>query len=185
MVDGGVIAFRVTDGAERWVRDGGTGIRSWRIVRTDDGPHAAPPCAGWSCDRTSPPFRTMRIEAGTPDHYFEQLGPTRRSSVLVLRDLIRTIWPGAREALVNDMPTYFVDGLAVFALADQKNYLCLYVLPYDLLDAFRNELKAFNHGRSCIRFRRVDDDAIDLCERVIRYVGAMHHQSRVLQAARG
>lgn len=127
----------------------------------------------------------MQIAASTPDHYFEQVASTRRDAVLELRGLIRSVWPQAREALVNGMPTYFIDGRAVFALADQKNYLCLYVLPYDLLDAFRNELKAYNHGRSCIRFRRIDEAAHDLCGRLVRYVGAMHHQSRVKADLRG
>jgi uncharacterized protein YdhG (YjbR/CyaY superfamily) len=126
----------------------------------------------------------MRIDAATPDQYFDQVGPARKASLLVLRDRIRTIWPKAVEDLALGMPTYHLDGKAVFALADQKNYLCLYVLPYDLLDAFRNDLKAYNHGRSCIRFRKVDDDALDLCERAIRFVGAMHATSQVRQVVR-
>lgn len=126
----------------------------------------------------------MRIEAHTPDHYFQQVGEARRASVLVLRDLIRSIWPKVVEDLSMGMPTYHLDGRPVFALADQKNYLCLYVLPYDLLDAFRNDLKAYNHGRSCIRFRKVDDAALDLCERAIRFVGAMHATSQVRQVMR-
>ncbi|MBK9288355.1 MAG: DUF1801 domain-containing protein [Flavobacteriales bacterium] len=126
----------------------------------------------------------MKIDARSPDHYFEQLGPMRRDQVVALRERIRSTWPQVKEDLVMGMPTYHLDGQAVFALADQKNYLCLYVLPYDLLDAFRNELKAYNHGRSCIRFRNMDEAALDLCSRIVRYVGAMHGESKLKQVAR-
>jgi uncharacterized protein YdhG (YjbR/CyaY superfamily) len=126
----------------------------------------------------------MRIEAGSPDQYFEQVGSERKASLLVLRERIRMTWPNVKEDLVSGIPTYHLDGQAVFALADQKNYLCLYVMPHDLLDAFRNELKAYNHGRSCIRFRRVDDAALDLCERIVRYVGGMLASSQVSRAVR-
>ncbi len=126
----------------------------------------------------------MRSTATSADQYFDQVGEARKASLLVLRERLRLTWPAVKEDLSLGMPTYHLEGRAVFALADQKNYLCLYVLPHDLLDAFRNELKAYNHGRTCIRFRRVDDQALDLCERIIRYVGAMHGTSKVRQVER-
>jgi uncharacterized protein YdhG (YjbR/CyaY superfamily) len=134
---------------------------------------------------TSRPLNArMKIDARTPDHYFDQVEPLRQVQLLALRERIRRIWPKVKEDLAHGMPTYHLDGHPVFALANQKNYLCLYVLPHDLLDAFRNELKAYNHGRSSIRFRRIDEDAMDLCDRIVRYVGAMRSESKLRQAVR-
>jgi uncharacterized protein YdhG (YjbR/CyaY superfamily) len=126
----------------------------------------------------------MKIDATSPDHYFDQLVPERKAQLLELRERIRSIWPKVKEDLSMDMPTYHLEGRTLFALGNQKNYFCLYVIPTDLLDAFRNELKAYNLGRSCIRFRRLDDDALDLCGRIVRYVGGMQGEGTMRRAER-
>lgn len=126
----------------------------------------------------------MKIDATSPDHYFQQVEPVRMEQLLALREKIRSTWPKVKEDLSLGMPTYHLEGQAVFAMANQKNYLCLYVMPHDLLDAFRNELKAYNHGKSCIRFRRLDEPSLDLCARIVRYVGAMHAESKLRQVAK-
>jgi hypothetical protein len=126
----------------------------------------------------------MKIDATSPDHYFDQLGPERKAQLLELRERIRSTWPKVKEDLAMGMPTYHLEGRSLFALGNQKNYFCLYVMPTDLLDAFRSELKGYNLGRSCIRFRRLDEDALDLCGRIVRYVGGMHTESTLHRAER-
>jgi uncharacterized protein YdhG (YjbR/CyaY superfamily) len=104
--------------------------------------------------------------------YLNDLPDDRRNALLIVRELILAIWPQAREELVNNMPTYHLDGLQLCALANQKHFMVLYIAPYDLLTPFKNELKKYNCGRTCIRFREITGELLDLFDRVVKYTGS-------------
>ena len=114
----------------------------------------------------------MNTSSDSPDDHFNAQPPDRREQLLELRALIRTIWPKVKEDMSMGMPTFLLDGRPFCGLANQKHYMALYIVPYDLLTAFKMELKAYNCGRSCIRFRRLDDEKMIFFERVIKYTGS-------------
>lgn len=121
----------------------------------------------------------MRIAPFTARDYYVQLPTDRREALERIRTCILQLWPAAKEDMAYGMPTYSLDGKPLFALASQKHFLVLYVIPYDLLDAFKHELVLYNRGKSCIRLRRVDEAALALLDRVVRFVGATHTESRL------
>jgi hypothetical protein len=47
-------------------------------------------------------------------------------------------------------------GGALFALAAQKYYVGLYVMATQALNDMANELSAIDHGKGCLRFKRLD-----------------------------
>ena len=51
------------------------------------------------------------------------------------------------------MPTYGRDGIAEIAWASQKQYISLYVMRGDVLDAHREQLAHLSVGKGCIRYR--------------------------------
>ena len=53
------------------------------------------------------------------------------------------------------MPTYDYKGAMLCAFASQKQYMSLYVEPR-VLDRHRKELHALSLGKSCIRFKSID-----------------------------
>ena len=69
-----------------------------------------------------------------------------------LRQTILEVFPGVVENMDYKLPTYSIKNTRVCAIASQKNYRALYVMNYDLLGHFNEELQRFNWGRSCIRF---------------------------------
>lgn len=117
--------------------------------------------------------------------YFERLPEDRREALGALRSRIRHVWPDAVEDHSYGMPTYHLKGQPLFALASQKHFMVLYVLPYDLLDAFKNDLKVHDCGKSCIRFKRLDPVLFDLFDRIIKYTGSQLHLSRVTARPNG
>ena len=92
----------------------------------------------------------------TSHEYFEQLTAERQLPLARIRQLIRKHWPKAKEDMSYGMPTYHLGGQPVFALASQKNHITFYVMPYDLLNAFKHDLRTRNCGKSCIRFKRAE-----------------------------
>ncbi len=126
----------------------------------------------------NPPGKMCSARAQLQD-YFERMPEDRREALGTLRGLIKRTWPDSDEDFAYGMPTYHLDGKPVFGLADQKHFMALHVIPYDLLSAFKNELRTMDCGKSCIRFRQLDEATFALLDRVVKYVGSQRHLSRI------
>lgn len=118
-----------------------------------------------------------RSEASTVEDYLDELPPERREVVRTLRDVIRARLPeGFVETMNWGMITYEVpletypdtyngQPLMYAALAAQKQYYAVYLTtPYQdpetaswLEDRFREAGKKLDMGKSCLRFRTLDD----------------------------
>jgi hypothetical protein len=118
-----------------------------------------------------------RSQAATVEEYVEALPPARREVIAALRALIRASLPaGYEEAMafgmigygvpLADYPnTYNRQPLSYVALAAQKNYFALYLTcVYGdpererwLREQFRAAGKRLDMGKSCVRFRSLDD----------------------------
>jgi hypothetical protein len=65
------------------------------------------------------------------------------------------------------MPTYSLDGF-LFALASQKQYMALYISDTDLLEEYRSRFGELSLGKSCIRFRKLEDFPLDVTEELLQ-----------------
>jgi uncharacterized protein YdhG (YjbR/CyaY superfamily) len=113
------------------------------------------------------------------DLYYGGLPGDRRDALLAIRQLIRRIWPSTIEDMYYEMPTFHLDGQPLCAIASQKHFMALYVMNYDLLDAFKNDLKVYDRGKSCVRFKRLEPETYDLLDRMIKYIGSQLALSKV------
>ncbi|MEV0650455.1 DUF1801 domain-containing protein [Phytomonospora sp. NPDC050363] len=122
----------------------------------------------------------MRSEAETVDEYVAALPDGRREAVAAVRGLILANLPeGYREEMSFGMIGYVVplerhpdtyngQPLAYAALASQKNHMSLYLMSVygEAGEAFRERWaasgKKLDMGKSCVRFRSVDDLALDV-----------------------
>lgn len=113
----------------------------------------------------------MKPSKVTVDAYFNALEEERRETLQRVRGLIHAAWPRIVEDMALGIPTYHLDGEPLCSLAAQKHFMALYIMPYDLLNAFTTDLKVHDTGRSCIRFKRLDDRTTLLFDRIIKYCG--------------
>jgi uncharacterized protein YdhG (YjbR/CyaY superfamily) len=113
------------------------------------------------------------------DLYYGGLPGDRRDALLAIRQLIRRIWPSTIEDMYYEMPTFHLDGQPLCAIASQKHFMALYVMNYDMLDAFKNDLKVYDRGKSCVRFKRLEPETYDLLDRMIKYIGSQLALSKV------
>lgn len=124
----------------------------------------------------------VRSTASTPDEYLALLPEDRRAALAAVRDVInRNLPAGYREGMSYGMigwyvplerfpDTYNGQPLGLAALASQKQYLSLYlnsVYGDPTTEAwFRQRWtesgKPLDMGKSCVRFRTVDDLALDV-----------------------
>jgi len=74
--------------------------------------------------------------------------------------------PSAVESIRYKMPTYDYEGAMLCAFASQKQYMSLYVEPR-ILDGYRTALQHLNVGKSCIRFKSIDQLPLNLVRTVL------------------
>jgi hypothetical protein len=130
--------------------------------------------------------------AATPDQYVAEIeDPARRELVTKLREFIAERLPdGYVEQMGFGMPgwvvpmeqtgpTYNGQPLGVVGIANQKQYVAVYLMAVyfdpDLGGEFerrwRESGKRFDMGKSCLRLRREDDVAWDALEFAVAAVG--------------
>ncbi|HYE95812.1 MAG TPA: DUF1801 domain-containing protein [Rubricoccaceae bacterium] len=125
--------------------------------------------------------------AATVDAYLNELPEDRRAVVSAVRKVIKKNLPKGYQETMNwgmivyEIPlerypdTYNGQPLGYAALAAQKNYYALYLLgPYGdpaqrarLQEAFDRAGKKMDMGKSCLRFRRLEDLPLDVIGEVV------------------
>jgi uncharacterized protein YdhG (YjbR/CyaY superfamily) len=73
--------------------------------------------------------------------------------------------PEENENMKYRMPTYG-DDLVVCAMASQKHYMSLY-LDTELVEKYRSKLDHLNLGKSCVRFRKLEDLPLDIIQIIL------------------
>jgi hypothetical protein len=121
-------------------------------------------------------------DARTPDEYIAALPDDRREAVRAVRGVVRDNLPaGFQEGMVSGMigwyiplerfpNTYNGQPLGLAALASQKNYMSLYLNSVYgdprteawFKDRYAASGKRLNMGKSCVRFRRLEDLPLDV-----------------------
>ena len=119
----------------------------------------------------------MKSNAKTVDEYIAELPPERQQDIRAVRKVIRENLPDGYEEVINwGMITYQVP-LSVYpdtynrrplmyaALASQKNHMAVYINSIYVDEGRREQFekeyrltgKRYDVGKSCVRFRKLDD----------------------------
>lgn len=118
-----------------------------------------------------------RSNATTVEAYLDELPEDRRAVVVAVRDVIRRHLPAGYEEGMNwgmisyEIPlarypeTYNGQPLSYVALAAQKHYYALYLMGVyadpaqeaRLQEAFAEAGKKLDMGKSCLRFKKLED----------------------------
>lgn len=124
----------------------------------------------------------MQSKATTVEEYLAELPEERRAMVEAVRDVVNANLPeGYEEAMAFGMigwqiplerypTTYNKQPLMYAGLASQKQYVSLYLMcvyaedgvAADFERRYRATGKRFDMGKSCVRFRSLDDLPLDL-----------------------
>jgi uncharacterized protein DUF1801 len=155
-----------------------------------------------------------RSTAATPDEYIASLPDERREAVAAVRDVVnRNLPPGYSEGMAYGMiawwvpletfpDTYNGQPLGLAGLASQKDYISLYLnTVYGDQDEeawfkgrYARSGKKLNMGKSCVRFRHLDDLPLDVIgetiaradmDRTLAHYAAARGSSRTTRAATG
>jgi Domain of unknown function (DU1801) len=129
----------------------------------------------------------VKNKAATVEEYLEGLSEDARNVVAAIREsILRRLPKGYRECINWGMisyeiplerysDTYNKQPLCYLGLAAQKNYYALYLtcayqdaaLLEKLKEGFRTAGKKLNMGKSCLRFRKLEDLPLEVIEQVV------------------
>ena len=126
-------------------------------------------------------------KTATVDEYIAEQPAERRAVVSAVRDLVRRNLPKGYVETTNgkfinyEVPlerypkTYNGQPLAYVAFAPQKNYYALYLMGVyqnekvqkDLAASFKRSGKKLDMGKSCLRFKKLEDLDVEAVARAI------------------
>ena len=144
----------------------------------------------------------MRSEASTVDEYLAELPPDRREAIEAVRQVILANLPAGYVETMNwgmiayEVPlamypdTYNSQPLAYAALASQKKHMAVYLtgiyMDEDTYAGFENAYRAtgkrLDVGKSCVRFRKLEDLPLPLIGETIASLPLDEFVSRVSAA---
>ena len=107
----------------------------------------------------------MQSKARTIPEYISGLPPKERSVVKTLEKLVRSAAPKASGSMKYGMPTYDLASRFI-AFNAQRNYFSFYADP-EIVKRYRDELKGLDCGKSCIRFRNIEDVSLATLRKIV------------------
>lgn len=124
----------------------------------------------------------QNTSAKTPTQYMAAIPEPRRAQVKLLDALIKKTVPSLKPTMQSGMLGYgpfryvYASGRSgdwvVVALANQKNYISLYVCAADgkqyIAEKYADQLPKASIGKSCIRFRKVEDIDLNVIRRILK-----------------
>ena len=129
----------------------------------------------------------MQSKTNTVKQYLNELPNDRKKAISIVRQTILENLPEGYDEVMNwgmityEVPletypnTYNGKPLMYAALASQKNHMAVYLMGCYMVPEVRNEFekaykksgKRFDVGKSCIRFKKIDDLPLDLLGKTI------------------
>ena len=133
----------------------------------------------------------MKSDAKTIEQYLAELPPERREAIKEVRQTILVNLPEGYEEVTNwgmityQVPleaypdTYNKKPLMYAALANQKNHMAVYLtgiymdenLNQEFESKYRETGKRYDVGKSCVRFRKLEDLPLELIGESIAAIG--------------
>lgn len=121
-------------------------------------------------------------KADSTEAYLAQLPDDRRKILEKLDELIRKHAPNLKPVFSYNMPGYGafkytnykkeVIDWPTIAIASQKNYVSLYICAVEdneyIAEKFKADLGKVSVGKSCIRFKKLEDLNMDTVVKVIK-----------------
>ena len=112
----------------------------------------------------------MQSSAKTVTAYLKEVPAERKPALAKLRDLCRAELTDFEEAMEYGGPTYSRNGEVEVGFASQKNFIGLYILRTDVMNAYKEQLKGkgVSIGKGAIRYSKPERIDFKVVESMLR-----------------
>ncbi len=129
------------------------------------------------------PILPMQRFVDTPAEYLALVPAEQLPLVEHFQKLIVQVAPRA-EAKIGYGMLIFADPTGdLFALAAQKHYVGLYVSPTEALEMMTAELADVDHGKCCLRFKRLDQVPTATIKKLLKLALSLREEAKPKEAA--
>lgn len=135
------------------------------------------PVAACRASARRPYHAIVHSDADDVDGYLALVPDGRRAVLSEMRDACRALLTGFYESMSYGMPAYSHDGITEIALASQKQYISLYVMRGDVLDAHREQHACLSVGKGRIRYRSTAAVDFAVVRSMLTAVAASHRSA--------
>ena len=113
---------------------------------------------------------SMQSSAKTVPAYLQEVPEARKAALKQLRDLCRLTLTGFKESMSYGMPGYSRNGAVEVGFTSQKNFIALYILRTDVMNAHRYLLNipGVTFGKGCIRYATPEKIDFKVVERLLK-----------------
>lgn len=122
-----------------------------------------------------------KVKANSLEDYLAAVPPERKEAIFFLHNFIKKTVPKLKPHFAYNMLGYGsfpyrnykkeLISWPTIALANQKNYISLYVCAVDtgkyIAEKHKNELGKVGVGKSCIRFKKLEDVNLPALKKVL------------------
>jgi uncharacterized protein YdhG (YjbR/CyaY superfamily) len=112
----------------------------------------------------------MQSTAKDVTTYINEAPAERQEALLKLRDLCQKDLTGFTENILYGGPSYSRNGEMEVGFASQKNFIGLYILRTDVMNAHKDQLKAkgVSFGKGAIRYSKPERIDFKVVESMLR-----------------
>ena len=109
----------------------------------------------------------MKAKQPTIDDYLAALDDDQRGALQRLRKAIRAAAPKAEECISYRLPAFRL-GKVLVAFGAAESHCAFYPMSGTMVNAFRDELKAFDTSKGTIRFQPDKPLPVNLIRKIVR-----------------
>ncbi len=109
------------------------------------------------------------------DRYIAGCSANHGRAVSVVRKLVYCVAPEASESIQYKMPTFSIEGKTLCSISSRAGYIALYCEP-DVVAKHLAGLKNLDVGKSCIRFKKLEDIDLGVVEEIFIDILKKHKQ---------
>ena len=112
----------------------------------------------------------MQSSAKTVTAYLKEVPAERRAALKKLRDLCHATLTGFKETMEYGGPCYSRAGVVEVGFSSQKNFIGLYILRTDVMNAHKDQLKVkgVTVGKGVIRYSKPERIDFKVVESMLR-----------------
>lgn len=112
----------------------------------------------------------MQSTAKNVTDYLDELPAEKKAALTQLRDLCLASLKGFEESMQYGGPCYSRNGEVEVGFASQKNFIGLYILRLDVMNAHRDllKVKGVSLGKGCIRYSKPDKIDFKVVEMMLK-----------------
>lgn len=111
----------------------------------------------------------MQSKAKTVNAYLNEIPAERKDALAKLRELCLAALKGFDESMEYGMPSYSRNGEVEVGFASQKNYISLYILKQEVMDAHKEQVagNGISFGKGCIRYTKPERIDFKILEQIL------------------